>query len=130
MICAGLLGMLAVAAGAFGAHGLEGRLGAQQLEWWQTAARYQVLHALALLTLAWARGPWTRLRRGAALALFVGVVIFSGTLYTMALGAPRILGAVTPLGGLGMIAGWGMIAGLGLAMKGDETFPGGRESEG
>lgn len=124
IILAGLLGMLGVAAGAFGAHGLRDRVGPRELEIWQTGAHYQQLHAAVLLAVAlWAlsveaRGEATGLH-GVAMALFVaGVTIFSGTLYAMTLGAPRVLGAVTPLGGLCLIAGWLTIALIGLRHTG------------
>jgi uncharacterized membrane protein YgdD (TMEM256/DUF423 family) len=110
LITAGLLGLLGVAFGAFGAHGLEDRVTAEQLEWWQTAARYQQIHAVALLLVGWGAGAWTRWRTRAAVGFSMGIVVFSGTLYAMALGGPRILGAITPLGGLCLIAGWGLIA--------------------
>ncbi len=110
LLTAGILGLLGVAAGAFGAHGLESRISAEQLEWWQTAARYQQIHALALLLVGWGAGDWTPWRTRAAVAFTVGIVVFAGTLYAMALGGPRVLGAVTPLGGLCLIAGWGLIA--------------------
>ena len=111
LIIAGALGLLGVALGAFGAHGLAGRPGidAKALEWWDTAARYQQIHAVALLVIAWASGEWSRARKIAAVAMTVGVVVFSGTLYAMALGGPRLLGAVTPLGGLGMLVGWACV---------------------
>lgn len=111
---AGILGALAVALGAYGAHGLEDALSAapdaaKRLGWWETAVQYHLAHALAVAFVAWlaARG------RGAtaAGALFTaGIVMFSGTLYAMALGAPRWLGAVTPFGGLALIAGWIAVA--------------------
>ena len=110
LILAALLGLLGVAAGAFGAHGLESRISAEQLEWWGTAARYQQIHAVALLVVAWGAGPWTRWRARAAWCFVIGMIIFAGTLYAMALGGPRILGAVTPIGGLALMAGWGLIA--------------------
>ncbi len=110
LLTAGLLGLLGVAAGAFGAHGLESRVLAEQLEWWQTAAHYQQIHALALLLVGWGAGDWSSWRTRAAVAFTAGIVVFSGTLYAMALGGPRVLGAVTPLGGLCLIAGWGLIA--------------------
>jgi uncharacterized membrane protein YgdD (TMEM256/DUF423 family) len=110
IITAGLLGLLGVAAGAFGAHGLEARVTPEQLEWWQTAARYQQIHALALLLVGWGAGEWTAWRTRAAICFTAGIGVFSGTLYAMALGGPRMLGAITPLGGLCLIAGWGLIA--------------------
>lgn len=102
-----LLAATGVALGAFGAHALKARLGAEALGWWQTAVQYQMWHALALVALGTLGTSWTR----TPAALFGGgALIFSGTLYAMALGAPHSLGAVTPLGGLAMIAGWALLA--------------------
>lgn len=117
LILGALLGLLGVSAGAFGAHGLESRVGPEQLEWWETGARYQQIHALALLIIGWGAGPWTAWRSRAAVAFTAGILIFSGTLYAMALGGPRMLGAITPLGGLSLIAGWALIAVAALAQK-------------
>lgn len=124
IIFAGLLGAIGVAAGAFGAHGLRDRVGARDLEIWQTGAHYQQLHAVVLLAVAiWTlslegRGLATNLH-GVAMALFVaGITIFSGTLYAIVLGGPRALGAVTPIGGLCLIAGWLAIAAIGLRQAG------------
>jgi len=93
---AALSGAIAVAAGAFGAHGAVG----QAADWLRTGGQYQLIHAIAALVALRleARGPgW----------LFVGGgAVFAGTLYLMALGAPRWLGAVTPIGGAALIAGW------------------------
>lgn len=97
----------AVALGAFGAHALQSRLGAQQLGWWHTAVEYQMWHALAVLVLGLAGSPRMRLP---AWMLAGGAILFSATLYAMALGAPRWFGAVTPLGGLAMIGGWALLA--------------------
>lgn len=99
--------LLAVAAGAFGAHALRARLTPELLDVWETAARYQTYHALALLAAAWAAGQWPG--RTATLAgwLFAaGIVMFSGSLYLLALTGTRWLGAVTPLGGVAFLAGW------------------------
>jgi uncharacterized membrane protein YgdD (TMEM256/DUF423 family) len=96
-----LLSGLAVALGAFGAHALKARLSPEALGWWQTAIQYQVAHGLALLAVAVAG-----IGRLPAALLGGGAIVFSATLYAMALGAPHWLGAVTPLGGLMMIAGW------------------------
>ena len=104
---AALLGALAVALGAFGAHGLKGRLSPDALAWWHTAATYHLIHALAMLAVGLAVPHLPR--RSLALAgwLFgLGVAIFSGSLYTMALTEVRWLGAITPLGGLAFIAAW------------------------
>lgn len=98
---------LAVAAGAFGAHALRERLGPDLLAVWETGARYQMYHALALLAVAMAAGRWPG--GGWALAgwLFTaGIVVFSGSLYVLAFSGVRWLGAVTPLGGVCFLAGW------------------------
>lgn len=108
---AALLGGLAVAAGAFGAHALGQRVGAEQLAWWETGVRYQLAHALAmLLAVLLARAGAGGAALVAAALLAAGTVIFSGTLYAMTLGAPRVLGAVTPIGGVAMLAGWLVLA--------------------
>ncbi|MCB1057982.1 MAG: DUF423 domain-containing protein [Acidobacteria bacterium] len=104
---AGALGALfcalAVIAGAFGAHGLRGRLDAGHLALWETAARYLMYGGLGIL--AAAAGRW---RHGAPAAglMAAGGAIFSGTVFALALGGPRILGAVTPIGGVLLIAGF------------------------
>jgi uncharacterized membrane protein YgdD (TMEM256/DUF423 family) len=101
---------LAVAAGAFGAHGLKARVSPEMLAVFETGARYQMYHALALLAVAWAVGRWPTAGVESAGWLFVaGTLLFSGSLYLLALGAPRWLGAVTPLGGLCFLAGWAFL---------------------
>jgi len=102
---AGALGFSGVALGAFGAHALKARLGPELLEIYKTGVFYQLVHAVALLAVA---GVWARLRAPrATAALFVaGVVIFSGSLYLLALSGVRLWGAVTPFGGLAFLAGW------------------------
>lgn len=102
---------LAVAAGAFAAHALRARRDPALPAVFETGARYQMYHALALLAAAWAwtrwPGPWLK----AAGWLFVaGTLLFSGSLYAMALTGVRGLGAVTPVGGLTFLAGWGCFA--------------------
>jgi len=113
-------GFFAVALGAFGAHGLQSRLadaadGAKRLSWWQTAAHYHLMHALALAVVAMviARAPQARFAGG---AFVVGTLLFSGSLYAMTLGAPRWFGAITPLGGLSFLAGWAMLAWCGIVL--------------
>jgi uncharacterized membrane protein YgdD (TMEM256/DUF423 family) len=98
---------LAVAAGAFGAHALRAQLAPGQLLTFETAARYQMYHALALLAVAWASTRWPGIPVRAAGWLFIGgTVVFSGSLYLLALTGARWLGAVTPIGGLLFLAGW------------------------
>lgn len=98
---------LSVALGAFGAHALAVRLGPDGARIWQTAVRYQVTHGLSLLALAslWRLFSPTA-RRVVTTAFLVGIALFSGSLYALALGAPRALGMITPLGGLAFLTGW------------------------
>lgn len=102
----GINGALAVAAGAFGAHGLRERLDARSLEIFETAARYQMYHALAIVLCG------VLATRGAATAgwLFqAGIVVFSGSLYALAITGVKGLGAITPLGGVAFLVGWGWL---------------------
>lgn len=103
---------LAVAAGAFGAHALRARVDARALEVFETAARYQMYHALALLFVAWLaeRQPESARVRLAGWMFVAGTVLFSGSLYLMALTGMTWLGAVTPLGGVAFLTGWGAVA--------------------
>lgn len=98
------LGGLAVISGAFGAHGLKERLAPEALEQWKTAALYHVLHAAALVLY----GLFDREHKASWIGwcFFSGLVIFSGSVYALALGSPRWFGAITPIGGLAMILGW------------------------
>ncbi|MEX0893386.1 MAG: DUF423 domain-containing protein [Gemmatimonadota bacterium] len=106
-----LLALLAVAAGAFGAHALSSRLPADRLDIFEVGARYHMYHALALLAVAWASTRWSTPLVAAAGWLFVvGVVVFAGSLYALALGAPRWFGAITPIGGVCFLAGWALLA--------------------
>ncbi len=102
---AAFLAFVGVALGAFGAHGLRARLGDTGLEIWRTATLYHLVHAVALLAVGLA---FDRLRtpRPVAALFAVGIVIFSGTLYLLALGGPRWLGAITPVGGASFMAAW------------------------
>lgn len=103
--------LVGVAAGAFGAHGLEDRLEPRLVEVFETGARYQMYHALALLALALAAARWPDPLWGVAGTLhLVGIVLFSGSLYALALTGASWLGAVTPAGGLAFLAGWSSAA--------------------
>ncbi len=102
-----LSAFLAVALGAFGAHGLKERLAPEMLAVFETGVRYQMYHALALLAVAWACTRWPGAVVNASGWLFVaGTVIFSGSLYVLALSGVRWLGAITPIGGLAFLGGW------------------------
>lgn len=95
-ILAALSGALAVAAGAFGAHGAHG----EAAEWLKTGGHYQLIHAVAALVAVRTEA------RGPAWLFVVGGALFAGTLYLMAIGAPRWFGAITPIGGALLISGW------------------------
>jgi len=108
---AGLLLALATVCGAFGAHALKAHLAPERLSLWDTAVRYQFFQALGLigvgLTMRTLDG---RLLHAAAALLVIGVVLFSGSLYALSLGAPRLVGILTPIGGLAWVAAWLMYA--------------------
>ncbi len=113
-----LSALIAVAAGAFGAHGLKGRISSEMLQVFETAARYQMYHALGLLACAWLATRWPGpLAHVAGWAFIVGTLLFSVSLYLLALGGPRWLGAITPLGGLAFITGWACIVWLAWGAK-------------
>jgi len=100
-------GFLTVALGAFGAHGLKGRISADLLTIFHTGVDYQGLHALALLACGlWALQRPTRSLNVAAWAFALGSLVFSGSLYLLALTGERWLGAITPIGGLAFLFGW------------------------
>ena len=112
---------LAVAAGAFGAHALKARLPLESLAVFETGARYQMYHALALIVVGlvierdWAAG--SGMVAGAGWLFVAGTVLFSGSLYALAITDHRWLGAVTPLGGLAFLAGWLLLA-VGMVRSG------------
>ena len=102
---------LAVAAGAFGAHALKARLPEDLLAIFETGARYHMYHSLGLIAIGLvAQLRPSPLLSGAGWAMTAGIVLFSGSLYALALTGVRMLGAITPLGGLGFLAGWAMLA--------------------
>ena len=104
-------GFTGVALGAFGAHGLRGRLTPEMLAVFETGVRYQMYHALALLVTALLAVPLGgRLVTTAGWFFAAGIVLFSGSLYALALSGITVLGAVTPLGGLAFLVGWACLA--------------------
>ena len=103
--------LIAVAAGAFGAHALESRLEPRLLAVFETGARYQMVHALGLLAVALAAARWpSTLWTWSGWGFVIGTVLFSGSLYALALSGQRWLGAVTPLGGVCFLTGWALAA--------------------
>ena len=106
-----LFGTLGVCLGAFGAHALRDSLSANDLITFETGVRYQMYHALALLTVGWAMSQWeSNTLVLAGYAFVIGILIFSGSLYILVLSGHRWLGAITPIGGLALILGWALLA--------------------
>ena len=102
-----LSAFVAVAAGAFGSHTLKQRLSADMLAIFETAARYQMYHAMALFAAAWAVSRWPGLATQlSGWAFITGTALFSGSLYLLSFSGLRWLGAITPLGGLAFLIGW------------------------
>jgi uncharacterized membrane protein YgdD (TMEM256/DUF423 family) len=112
---AGIAGALGVATGALGSHALRSRLDASGLLAWETAVRYHLVHALALglVALLLERRPSRRVA-AAGFLFAAGIVLFCGSLYALALSAPRWIGPITPIGGLSFLAGWVCLALAGL----------------
>lgn len=108
---AALSGFLSVAIGAFGAHALRERLDERMLEIFETGVRYQMYHTLALLGIAlllqWL--PQASLLRWSGWLFVAGIIIFSGSLYTLSLSGIRTFGAITPIGGFCFLAGWALL---------------------
>jgi uncharacterized membrane protein YgdD (TMEM256/DUF423 family) len=108
-LAAGGIAMLAaVALGAFGAHALKARLSAEMLAVWRTGVEYHVYHALGLLAVGWlaAQLPDSTLVKWSGWLMLAGIVLFSGSLYALALSGERWLGAITPVGGTAFLAAW------------------------
>jgi uncharacterized membrane protein YgdD (TMEM256/DUF423 family) len=104
-------GFIGVAVGAFGAHGLRNRLSPEMLAVFETGVRYHLFHTFAVLLVAVAAvrfDGW--IVRGAGWSFTAGIVLFSGSLYALALTGVTTLGAVTPIGGLAFLVGWGLLA--------------------
>lgn len=107
VILGAVSGAISVGAGAFGAHALRERLEPRMLEVFETAARYQMYHALALFAVAWAASRFPGALTTSSGWFFVaGTLLFSGSLYAMTFTGIRALGAITPIGGVCFIAGW------------------------
>jgi uncharacterized membrane protein YgdD (TMEM256/DUF423 family) len=108
---AAINGFLCVVFGAFGAHALEGRIDVALLATFQTAVQYQMFHTIALLAVAWmAQQTTMAVLRWSGRLFLVGIVVFSGSLYVLALTGIRVLGAITPIGGVALLAAWLLLA--------------------
>jgi uncharacterized membrane protein YgdD (TMEM256/DUF423 family) len=101
--------LVAVAAGAFGAHALKERLDARRFDIFETAARYQMYHALGMIAAAWLASRGLAWAATGGWVMQAGVVVFSGSLYALALTDRRKLGAITPIGGVLFLAGWALL---------------------
>jgi uncharacterized membrane protein YgdD (TMEM256/DUF423 family) len=111
LVIGALSAAIAVAAGAFGAHALTGLVTPERLAVWETAARYQMYHALGLLVVAYLTTQKTAGPARLTGWLFIaGTLLFSGSLYALVLSGITILGAITPLGGVAFLAGWLVLA--------------------
>jgi uncharacterized membrane protein YgdD (TMEM256/DUF423 family) len=107
LLAGALAGLVGVGFGAFGAHGLRGRLSAEMLAVFETGVRYQMYHALALMALAAISDRLNgRLIEAAGWLFIAGIVVFSGSLYVLAVTGVTVLGAITPIGGVAFLAGW------------------------
>ncbi len=102
--------LLAVAAGAFGAHALKARIPAERLITFETGARYHMYHALGLIAVGLLSAQRGQTGTLAGSSMLAGIVLFSGSLYALALSGVRVLGAITPFGGLAFMIGWGALA--------------------
>ncbi len=120
LAAAAVSGLVGVAAGAFGAHGLEGRASAEDLAAFETGARYQMYHALALFAVAWLadRQPDATSVMVAGWAFVAGTVLFSGSLYVLGLTGSRALVLLTPVGGLAFLVGWASLLVAALRSRG------------
>lgn len=112
LIVAGALNMfIAVAFGAFGAHALKQTLSTDMLVIWHTAANYQMIHALGLIAIGLLMPRFDQvLLKRAGITMLIGILIFSGSLYTLAISGIRIFGVITPIGGLAFLLAWAMLA--------------------
>lgn len=102
---------LSVALGAFGAHGLEGKIEPKYLEIWKTGVTYQMFHAAGLLVIGILLGkvPASSLLSSSGWLMFIGIVLFSGSLYVLSVTRISILGAITPFGGISFLAAWALL---------------------
>ena len=119
-----LAGFVGVALGAFGAHGLRARMPAEMLAVFETGVRYQMYHACAILIVGLVAARldgW--LIRAAGWSFTVGIVLFSGSLYMLALSRITVFGAITPIGGLAFLVGWACLVAAGFALAGPPIRP-------
>ena len=110
LLIGAVVGFIGVGLGAFGAHGLRGRLSPESLNVFETGVRYQMYHAFAILIVAIALARFDGwILRTAGWLFTLGIVLFSGSLYLLALTGTTMFGAITPIGGLAFLVGWGCL---------------------
>ncbi|MFC0272410.1 DUF423 domain-containing protein [Metabacillus herbersteinensis] len=111
IILAAINAFLAVALGAFGAHGLEGKVSEKYLKTWQTGVTYQMFHAggLFVVALLFDKISQTGMLTAAGWLMFIGILLFSGSLYVLSVTGISVLGAITPIGGLAFLASWVLV---------------------
>ncbi len=111
LIIVAILGFLTVAIGAFAAHGLKSVLSSQALSWVDTGVQYQMFHTLALMVIAFVLIQWPQWRQlvWSSGCFIVGIILFSGSLYAMALTGNKAFAWLTPLGGMAFLLGWGTL---------------------
>ena len=118
IVIGAISGFIAVAAGAFGDHGLRGRISDDMLRIWNVAAHYQLTHSILIAAIALVGdGPPPRLRIACLSAFTIGILIFSGSLYALALTETKALGAITPVGGVALLTGWVLLAVIGFKRR-------------
>ncbi|GAB1155880.1 DUF423 domain-containing protein [Paenibacillus illinoisensis] len=112
MTVGAVMTMLSVAIGAFGAHMLKGKIGADAIAVYETGVQYHMIHAVALLIVGLTAGQLgvSSKLKWAARLLFIGIIVFSGSLYVLSITGIKVLGAITPIGGVAFIAGWLLFA--------------------
>ncbi|MEW4429437.1 MULTISPECIES: DUF423 domain-containing protein [Paenibacillus] len=112
MTVGAVMTMLSVAIGAFGAHMLKEKIGADAIAVYETGVQYHMIHALALLIVGLTAGQlgMSSKLKWAARLLFIGIIVFSGSLYVLSITGIKVLGAITPIGGVAFIAGWLLFA--------------------
>ncbi len=122
LLIAALAGFAGVGLGAFGAHGLKSVLSTEMMTVWQTAVQYHLVHAAVLLALALGmRCPANQWLGRSAIMMTLGLLLFSGSLYTMALTGIRLLGIITPFGGVSWLIGWALLIPAALSFSDAES---------
>ncbi|MBY5980122.1 DUF423 domain-containing protein [Ferrimonas balearica] len=120
LLIAALLGLLATGLGAYGAHGLPGKVSPHLVDSFNTAVQYQFFHALALMAIGlWLMREQSRLLVAAGIAMILGMLGFSGSIYALVLLGSKGFGPITPMGGMTLMVGWGLLAVMAMVKGGE-----------